>query len=766
MLRNIKITVDEPVAIGVPDVIHTGTSYQVSKIPDFTKSEFIVLNVSNDTDNRSFIRFEYDMIDTQALYVRTKYHYNGDRESNWSKIMPLRGDQVGIKLSNTVINTPRVNAVLKYNTRGSVVIDTSDFSLFAGVGVHESTTYEIVDTDGVMYYNRAKDVDNLTSLTLPLTKFDSGKSYMVKVKHHSDTNTDSNFGRCLLSIDTKENGLFDLDLPYYFVPMRRIWFKLIIYTPRYKSIDIRILDRHDTVVASSTNQTTVTPNIYTGNLTIGDTYRIQARVEYVDGTKTNYVTTDTLQAEQNLLMQMNETTTYLAKHTFTQYMNTNGECVQNSYESYSHGILLGKSNSNDIFRYRMLDGKLYELEKAFSINNVETIRKAFINIVPIHSSLLLMDYSAGTTSGNIKSPAFRVYNYNVITQKFTFLHETIRIDERYSTAVSASAVPVVGDSVYYIAAEEIGNGNNDFLTLRVYNAYNNMYDIVTPLPVSIRKYGNLIKINDDKLLFFGGVGSPIPGGDPDEYLRVNNDVYTYDISLNVWTKINELPDYIPNTIFNFQAYTRKDGKVVLFNASEVGASVGNQNTYVYDIYTNTFELEESDMDDTLRYNSSVVYQNGDIGRISNNEIDPQKLFTYLSNTRTVDEVVDNSIIDTVLDLVVNPGEEITIESPYRYNSITILGTSYEDSGILHWIQDDEVLDFMYKDLIVTRDMHLTNNLYDPLDPWDSLTILDGVDFSIRNVLWIPDDQVFTIDAPFEAEEIIIGDNSELIVNHD
>jgi len=768
MLKNIKITVDAPVAIGDPNIIHTGTSYQVSKIPDFTKNEFIVLNVVNDTENLLHKRFEYELADTQALYIRTKYHYNNDRESNWSKVMPLRGDQIGIKLSNSIVNTPKINADIVYsNNNGSIKINTSKFSLFAGVGKHTSSTYEVVDTDGVVYYSRKKDVDNLTLLTLPLNMFDLGKSYIIKVKYHTEFNTESNFGKCLLTIDTKENAIFDLELPYYFVPMRRIWFKLNMYTPRYKSIDIRILDKYKTVVATNLDQMTMTPNIYTGELTIGETYTIEARIEYLDGTKTRYITTHTLQAEKNVLMKRNKAIKYLAKHNFTQYLNTNGECIQNTYESYSHGILLGKSYSNDIYRYRLLGDNIYELEKAFTLENIDTIHKAFINIVPLHSSRLLVDFSDGTTGGNIKSPAFRVYDYNVITQTFIYAHEVIRDNEKYSTAVSASLVPMIGDNVYYIPAKELlNNDNNGMLTLRVYNAYDNTHELVDKLPVNIKKYGNLIKISEKELLFFGGVNEPISYDKPDTYLRTNNDLYLFNINLNTWTKINELPSYIPETIYNFQAYVRKDNKVVLFNACELGDSVGNQNTYVYDINTNTFELEESDMSDDLKYNSSVIFQDGDIGRISNNVIDPQKLFTYISNTKTLETIEDENTIDTVTDLVVHPNEEVTIESPYRYNSITILGNNYEDSGVLHWIKENEVVDFLFKDLIVTRDTQLTNNLYSPLEPWDSVTILDGVDFSIRNVLWVPDDKVFTIDAPFQVEEIVIGDNSELIVNHD
>lgn len=764
MLRSIKIAVDKPIAAGASDVVHTGTSYQVSKIPDFTKPEFMIVNVNNDTINLLHKRFEYDMLDTQALYVRTKYHYDNNRESNWSKIMPLRGDQIGIKLSNTVINTPVVNAELTYNDNGTILITSSPYKLFAGVGAHRSTSYQVLDTDGVVYYNRDSDVDNLTSIEIPLSKLETGKSYIVKVKYTSDTNTDSNYGKYLLTLDTKDNSLFHLDMPYYFVPKRNVWFKVTVYTPRYKSIDIRILDKFDTVVASTLDQITITPNIYTGDLVIGDVYRIQARIGYNDGSKTEYVTTNTVRAEQNVLMHINPTTTYLGKYTFTQYMNTNGEAVQSSYESYSHGILLGKSDSNDVFRYRKLDGKLYELEKAFSLNNIGTLRKAFLNFMPIHNSMMLVDYSAGTDNGNVKSPEFKVFEYNVITQKFKELHSLIRLDEKYSTAISASAVPVVGDDVYYIPAESTDGSNGNYLKLKVYNAYTNIGGHVSDLPVPIKKYGNLVKIDDNTLLFFGGVIDPIAGGDTTSYLRTNNDVYTYNIRLNVWAKVNQLPTYIPDTVFNMQAYVRKDGKVVLFNNVEVGASVGDQNTYVYDIVSNTFELENSDMLDNLRYSTTISFQNGDFGRISNQTVDPQKLFTYVSNTKTEADIVDNGLVDTVIDLVINPGEEITIESPYRYRTINILGTSTADTGILHWITADSVLDFDYRDLIVTRDTALTNNLYDPLQEWGSITILDGVEFSVRNVLIIPDNTTFTIDAPFEAEEIKIGANSELIVN--
>ena len=130
--RILKITVAAPaIPVGSP-ITHVATSYQVSRIPDFSKPEFIIYQSLEDVTDLLVKKLPVELDSYNNLYVRTKYHYSGGRYDNWSNIIPLKGDQIGIKLSGTVIATPKVRYEINYDSSedGHLIISTSDMLLY------------------------------------------------------------------------------------------------------------------------------------------------------------------------------------------------------------------------------------------------------------------------------------------------------------------------------------------------------------------------------------------------------------------------------------------------------------------------------------------------------------------------------------------------------------------------------------------------------------------------------------------------------------
>jgi len=95
---------------------------------------------------------------------------------------------------------------------------------------------------------------------------------------------------------------------------------------------------------------------------------------------------------------------------------------------------------------------------------------------------------------------------------------------------------------------------------------------------------------------------------------------------------------------------------------------------------------------------------GDFIRISTNTKDPQFVYTYISNTKTENDLVSNpNPLTPVINLVVNNGEVIDVEDLQLYESVTINGT-----GVLNWQYNDAVKTFTSADYIITRDTTISS----------------------------------------------------------
>jgi len=767
-MRKISMGIDAPAITPGSGIIHISTSWQVSKIPDFTKQEYIVVESLNDELNLLSYKFRYDIKPNEPLYLRTKIHFNNDLEFEWSKIVPLHSDQIGIKLSSTVINTPRLEVNLSFsnNLNGYITVNTSIMSLYGGAGVHNSTSWFIADTDGKVVFDRQKDLNNLTTIKLPVKIFDKNKIYTIKARHHTDTNADSNYGVALYSTATGGGELFNLTTPYQLVTKRFLYFDLKLYTTKFKHIDIIITDEYNNIICYNNEQVTRTPRIFTGDLNTNNTYTVKARIKLTDGTETEYRTIlKSSKHENTLISKLN--IPYLNKQSYQQGIMLNGLTAQSSQEFYTGTILLGKQNTDIVYRYNIVNNKLVEKGQAFTLGGGSDISTLpYLNIVPLHNGRVLVDYSIEKVNEELGVSAFKVFEYNAITHEFTELHSIVRNNERYSTGVSASTAPMLNNKVYYIPSLISDNNDNlQLLTLMCYDTETNIITEISELPENIKRYGNLVKLSEDKLMFLGGVLERDIDVYEDIYTRVNNYVYTYTISTNEWETVGTLSDIIPSSVYNLQVYERRDNKIVLFNASPYGEIVKDQSVYTIDLTSYAVEKHDDTIIDDLPYQTSILLRRGDVLRISARALDPQKVSRYVSNTMNDIDIMFNNTVMNPLDLMIQPGTTVTIESPYVYNSVKVLGTTYEDSGLLRWVYDDEVREFTFRDLLVTRSRTDIIDHYLPNEGWDTITLLDGVDYTVTNALYVPQGIEHTATAPMELDEIVIGENGELTITY-
>lgn len=718
----LTLNVDMPILNPNSIVKHNKTYWQLSTTPDFTSGVLLI----DDNSATNLYSYQYTLTEdyTGTLYARTKYVLS-QGESNWSSIVAFDSNTGGVKLSYNIIATPTVtyDLDLTSSVSGRINITSSDFRMFVGAGSHKSTTWYIKDVDGNVLFKRKNDTVNLTSLSLDLSDTLVNKIYLITVVHNSVDGNTSNTATAIFNIYTNESDAFTLTTPYPLVPNRWLYFVLKLYTSKFKYVDIVIKDDTGNVVASELNQTSMTPRVLTGPLLPHIQYTIYARIQYLDGTYSKYQQILTSVITDNTLIDFNTAISYLEKYDYVQPMNMGGTVIQSSYQFYTGLFLLANNRDNNIYRYTLSGERLTRTGVAFQMNGVDKpFDKPFFNFVALYSGRLLVDFATDITDVVYRRSRFDLYDYNTITNEFTLVNSLERPNERYSTGMSASLGITDITYVYYIPTLEYDNlGNEVNLNLKRLNVDTLELTVVCTLPFLATRYVSLVVLDSDNLLVFGGSNGFDTIASDKVHYRSNDNLYKYTISTNKWTKVGTIINNAPISkyIYNFQAYMRRDGNIVAFPSIENGPDLANQNSLLINTSTFVCTYENNDHEDTMTYLNSVVTRSGDIYRLSSATLDPQKVYNYVSNT--VATVTDNATDNNSLNLVVPAGKIVTIEDIYKFNTISIAGTSYDDTGALHWIDGETLRVFQFRDLIVIGEDVIINSDIDN-STWDSINI--------------------------------------------
>jgi len=131
------------------------------------------------------------------------------------------------------------------------------------------------------------------------------------------------------------------------------------------------------------------------------------------------------------------------------------------------------------------------------------------------------------------------------------------------------------------------------------------WTLLTPaLSPSVRFGHTMVYMDDDKVLLFGGNA----GGD-----NFNNETWIFDLSDGTWVKMEPITS--PSARFSHSMAKIGDQKAVLFGGvasiSGGGAPQGNQETWMYDLGTNTWILMNSVLKPWPRYAHAMAYLGGD-----------------------------------------------------------------------------------------------------------------------------------------------------------
>lgn len=696
MLKRIRISVTAPVLLP-SNLLHSATLYKISKTITFQESDIIVNEVSTTKlyDNN----FTVDILNDDTLYISTQYIYtvldengeikhdeNGEiiyKYGTPSRISSLKGDQTGVKISDTIVSTPTIKVSTSYdnNFNGNLKITTSDFKMYSSIGKHLATTWIIKDVYGNEIFKRENDVDNLTSIVINNVKIED--NFIVLVSHHSDTNAESNYG--LL-----ENIIVDTSPIYRVKPLSKLivgkylYLNIELLNKKFKRIDINVYeyDKNEIILnLNNINNTLI--KIDTSNFIINTLYTFNINITSENNIIKNYEI-NLFANDKNNLFSLNKT--YLDKYDFNSLFFTNGETNVLSYQLSDDTILLVKNLYNNIIESKIIDDKLFFLNNKLELKS-EMIINPNLYVNELLNGDVVMSYKL-VNNGEAKL-YIDVYDVNPETKNFTLLNSNL-ISSSVSLT-SSGGITINNNLVYYI--------DYNLYKLVILNPYNGTKELID-IPYIV-KYGiSLVTDNNNMLYLLGGTNDEI-GDYSITHKRHTDKVYKFDLVDKSMVELGtDLLSTINKEFFQFHLVFRHDNKITMFNNinNTNYNAIADQSTYILDLMDNKIILTYNDHLDSLPYNNTIVLKNGDVLRYSSLLQDPQKLYKYVSDSMSLESIDDNnSVIYDPTTLFIKSGDILNIPSPYKYDSIVV------DEGGFVTLGDDINTLYGSRTLILTRD---------------------------------------------------------------
>ena len=728
--KQIKITVDAPILPEQQDIQHHATSYQVGISQDFTNEDNIIVNNERDEVNKTIYYAEVDVDHDKILFIRCKYHYmveGVEKTSDWSRIVPINSLQTGLKLSSSIVKTPSVSVEEK---EGLIHIHTSDFAMYSGPGGHKASDFLITDTDGEKVFERLDDEDNLTNIYVE-DNLKDGKIYSVSARHTNTTNNTSFYGKKLFVNYTPDISLFTFEAPEEFVVDRKFYYKLKIWVNKFKSYDLEIRDTDDQVVFSLRDDSRTTNHILLkdSRLVPNNFYKIYIKLNFTDGTSTEFKNVMESMLLSNVVIPYNPGKVYADKYSLTKTMDTDGITCVTMRETFDGKIIGIDFKTNGVYLYNNVNGsleksvQLYEFEKDLALD--------YVNIIQLPNHDILMDIVVYNYKGQAHT-MFLKFEYDPIRVKLNLLKQKIRYDEKYTTSVSNSLAINNSGKCYYIPAY-LTNGKTQertWLKLRKLDLETlEIKDI--NLPFDIKYFGNISVGRDDNFYVYGGsqfnlYETDAEGMNVERWERHNKEVHVLDVNNETFLLHCGIPENIPAGLYNFQPFNRIDGKLVLFNATWSGDQLDYDKFITFDPVKKEFKEDPINGYIEVPIRSSIVFNNGDIRRITSKIEDPQSVLIYHSDSKAKDEISDIEDINREsADLIVEDGEVIVVEDLYKYDDIIIKGT-----GIVKWFRPQGITILDSNTLIVNKNCSINQSSIQRANI-TSILVLDGVDFKIQ-----------------------------------
>ena len=714
--KNIRITIAEPVRL--PEgVIHTGNRIWISKTIDFANP---VVYVDNEEDLRDNY-FTLDIADDDTLYVKTQYVYNGGPDANpvegslssVSRISSLKGNQEGLTISDTIVETPRISLVTSYanTSAGESIIKGSDFDMYTSIGNHVSSTWIFKDLYNKTIMTVSEDVDRLTEFKLP-EEIESLKYYIVELYYHTDTNAISNAGKYFNITENKTSTLFTVEKLNRLVIGRPLYFKIKLRTVKFKSLNIVDKDMNGVVVEEIENTTDLSPSLNTDNYVLGSLYYFEFKIDLGDKYTDTVIITD-IASNDVILYDPNKT--YSNKNDYKQLISLGGKTSQLSYQLYNESILMVTESNKAIGLFKYVNENLIYVGDIIELPVDMDIELPSLYVNEMSNGDVLVVYT-GKDTDNMGEIFMNLYGFNPVTNEFTFkTSKSLGIRE---SVVRPGAITITWDNtIHYV---EYTEDRTPFLTS--VNLYTDATSTIE-IPIHAGSSVGIVRDMNDNIMIVGGTDVYDTEGDTVPGLRTNDKIYIFNYSNQTFTELGwNIMERVDLAYYSFHPVLQHNSNVVLFNTLDNNniEAIENQSTIQVDVDVVEVIHYPNDHSDNLPYLCTVVLRNGDVLRISSVIRDPQKVYGYISNTMDEGLMDDNdNVVRNLVELTVKDGEDITVEYVNQYDKVVIEGT-----GKLNIERKGEITTYDQHSLIITRDTVKYRRGFEA-ENWKNILLVDA-----------------------------------------
>lgn len=705
-MKRLRIKVDKPRTPSELNLTHISTSYRISKHPNVHDVNNIVFESLEDQANLYELIIDLDLKSSDTVYYTTMYHYQDANNtlfsSDWSLPTLVRPERNGLVLPNTIIKTPKVTH--DYTEEEVFSIGSNSMSLFTGVGKHNKTTWIIKDSDGTIVYNRPDDKDNLTTL-FPEWKPEDGKAYTIEAIHSTDTNSESNQGRSIFLNYSKAVDLFDFELISTFYVNVNVWHRLKLYVPNFKNYDVEIRKPNGEIAAKLTESDVLVYYINTYDFEYNKPYQWWVRVRFTDDSVTEWVMayegiaydkdedsdTDS-EEDRTYLKQITDGPSWNITATTNQLSNINTFEIASKefFWIENNKIVLYKLDSNTIVKVK----DLYSLniQNGFEAKDyVENAILPYATFIKVDEFDFICMYKVLNNNDHFGATRFIRFTYNPIakTVEEIGMLEVKDEDTGYGLSNGYARLSSVTTPIFWFIYDQdpsIKPMKEGIMILKLEVTEKEMNATTLLAKRTGIYHGARLFVNKSrKLCMVAGTSTYTTNIDTSEqiYRRDSNKILQLDTArmmtmkdgnyktapgtFNVSRELATLPiDKSPYTAYQFHPVKLKSGDILLFNNSESGEEMTNQNLLVYVSSSNGFQLEEYNTNMKVPFRNTIEMKNWDIIRVSSNIEGGQVAYTYLSTNHNAEEEYTSTASASYPTKLTFKSDNTVLEHPYQF----------------------------------------------------------------------------------------------------
>lgn len=693
------------------------TAWEVSTQPLFNIENYIVgrmpFNIVN-TTTATFAIDETGLL-SKNLYIRVQYKFTDDTVSKFTKHFKFEiPDFIGF-VSSSLIKIPEIKSHLSYSVvegdmKGHLVLEADPFRDFNEKTEHAETTWVISEFGGNEIVNHVahwlNSPANLTSISIPLELISDEKSYNIELTYKAKN--DDLSGTASYKYETFIVGdYFKGNMVSEVVSGRVVYFTIEPYTTKYDQINIQMFNTNGDVVAEWLAQETLTPRLaIPSGLSTSEQYTIKGYVTLEDGSNSPLEMIAEVVIKENNLYLI-DGLAYPEVFSYAGDLANGINNIQSSIQLEDGIILLGNNIQKKINKYKFVNNRLVFVGTALTIEDSENIGPLHLNIVKLHNGQILVNYGTNTKHVKNQGNVFKLFNYNPVTQELILANQLRFTNMGYSTALTTSLVSTKQNAIYFIPSYHVDqDGDKQNLYIYKINLTTFTIEKTVPLPFAAKQNVSLIPTKEtDKFLILNGSENQYEVNGKMVWKRENHKVYKFtagsdiinETSLNLYNGNEYLIDpYIACV----QGYVRRDGKVMLFNSTESGPQIYNQNVHIIDTDTETVMEVLNDMPDEYIYRSTVRLNDGGFLRLSTTFDTVNRVYHYPAGRDSkITAPLDEDLIGT---LVIAP-DEVKYITTVNFEKIIIEGDSLANTGKLILLSGETETEYTYGTLIIGAD---------------------------------------------------------------